>query len=45
MGLPLTLRKNSLTIKYSKPGGRLQSNFGITEEGKVNDAIAIDYFV
>lgn len=34
MGLPLTLTKNSLTIKYPKLGGSLQSNFGKTEEGK-----------
>lgn len=45
MGLPLTLMKNSLTIKYSKLGGSLQSNFGKTEEGKVSDSMAIDYFV
>lgn len=37
--------KNSLTIKYSKLSGRFQSNFGKTEEGKVNDTMAIDYFV
>jgi hypothetical protein len=45
MGFPLTFMKNSLTIKYSKLGGRFQSNFGRTEEGTVNDTRAIEYFV
>lgn len=45
MGFPLTFMKNSLTIKYSKFGGRFQSNFGKTEGGKVNDTKAIDSFV
>lgn len=45
MGFLLTFMKNSLTIKYPKLGGRFQNNFGKTEEGKVNDTKAIDYFV